>query len=525
MILAILLLASFLRLFNLGTNPPSLYWEEVALGYDAYSIWKTGKDYHGNPWPIVAFESFGDYKPSGYFYVLAPFVGLFGLHDWVVKLPSALAGIATVYLIYLIVSNTSVNKKLGLAAAFVLTVMPWHVFISRVGFEVNVGLMWLALSLWLLLKVKHKPIFMLAAVIPLIISMYTYHGLRVVSPLMIMLTGVFFLPLKTIMKSKLFLASCLLFLGLLTPVIVQFRDPVVIQRFNEVNYFSISPAVAVTNQLRARYGNAWWARIVFHRYWFWGYELFQNGLTHFTPSFLFVRGDGNARHQNPNFGVLNWWTLPLIIASFLCLQKKQYRKLWWYGLLSLIISVIPASLSFPTPHALRALPSVIGWSLIIALGMLWLIQALKPGLRLASVAILMMAIIFETLQYWHDLWTNYPQKYSDSWQYGYKQAISFVTQRITQNEMIYLTRAYGRPSIYVMFYTQADPILVQQESKIVPKDQSELLRIGSWDFIKDGGIHYSWIINDVPITDTSYELQNTVLALDGQPLFYIYQHQ
>ena len=44
----ILLLAIFLRFFNLSNNPPSLYWEEAALGYDAYSILKTGKDFHGH---------------------------------------------------------------------------------------------------------------------------------------------------------------------------------------------------------------------------------------------------------------------------------------------------------------------------------------------------------------------------------------------------------------------------------------------------------------------------------------------
>jgi len=35
-LIGILGLALFLRLYNFGGNPSSLYWEEVALGYDAY---------------------------------------------------------------------------------------------------------------------------------------------------------------------------------------------------------------------------------------------------------------------------------------------------------------------------------------------------------------------------------------------------------------------------------------------------------------------------------------------------------
>src|SRR5215207_2988516 len=93
-IIAILLVAFFLRLYQVTQLSP--YWEEVALGYDAYSILKTGKDHHGNSWPLVAFESFGDWKPSLYFYAIVPFIQLFGLNTFSVRLPSILSGVAIV---------------------------------------------------------------------------------------------------------------------------------------------------------------------------------------------------------------------------------------------------------------------------------------------------------------------------------------------------------------------------------------------------------------------------------------------
>ena len=69
----ILSLAAFLRLYHLDslTSP---YWEEAALAYDSYSLLKTGQDHHGNDWPIVAFESFGDSKVHFYFYSALPFI-------------------------------------------------------------------------------------------------------------------------------------------------------------------------------------------------------------------------------------------------------------------------------------------------------------------------------------------------------------------------------------------------------------------------------------------------------------------
>ena len=47
-LLVILLLALVIRVWNLNTIPPHLTPDEAALGYNAYSILKTGKDEYGN---------------------------------------------------------------------------------------------------------------------------------------------------------------------------------------------------------------------------------------------------------------------------------------------------------------------------------------------------------------------------------------------------------------------------------------------------------------------------------------------
>ena len=100
LLLSVLVLASFLRLFCLG-GYPSLNADEAAIGYNAWSLIQTGKDEHGNSWPIH-FKSFGDFKPGGYFYIVLPFVKLLGLNEWAVRLPSALMATATIYLVYLL---------------------------------------------------------------------------------------------------------------------------------------------------------------------------------------------------------------------------------------------------------------------------------------------------------------------------------------------------------------------------------------------------------------------------------------
>src|SRR5690349_13060466 len=94
----ILILAAVLRLVNISHNPPSLSWDEVSIGYNAYTILTTGMDEHGVKFPLAAFAAFGDYKPALPIYLTVPFVWVFGLSDLAVRLPSALFGIATVAL-------------------------------------------------------------------------------------------------------------------------------------------------------------------------------------------------------------------------------------------------------------------------------------------------------------------------------------------------------------------------------------------------------------------------------------------
>ena len=77
----LVLLGLGLRLFRLGSIPPSLHWDEPSWGYNAYSILKTGRDEYGRLMPLV-FKAFGDYKSAIYVYLTTLSVGVFGLNEF-----------------------------------------------------------------------------------------------------------------------------------------------------------------------------------------------------------------------------------------------------------------------------------------------------------------------------------------------------------------------------------------------------------------------------------------------------------
>ena len=171
LLISILILAASLRTYNIGKVPLSLNWDEVALGYNAYSILKTGHDEYGKFLPVVL-QSYDDYKPALYSYFDIPFIAILGLTEEAVRLPSATAGVAAVAIIYFIVLEILGERKIkiwdhevnattiGLVTSLFLAISPWHIQFSRIAFESNVGLTLNLLAFLLFLKALKKPMFL-----------------------------------------------------------------------------------------------------------------------------------------------------------------------------------------------------------------------------------------------------------------------------------------------------------------------------------------------------------------------------
>ena len=143
----ILALSFLLRVVALDKYPVGFTPDEASFGYDAYSILKTGKDQWGNAFPLVL-KSFGDYKAPIYAYLTIPSVFIFGLTKFAVRLPNALIGTLAVYVLYLLSNKLFSDKKYGILIAFLLTISPWHIMMSRGAFEANLIILFIHDCLW-----------------------------------------------------------------------------------------------------------------------------------------------------------------------------------------------------------------------------------------------------------------------------------------------------------------------------------------------------------------------------------------
>ncbi len=130
-VLAILFIAGFLRVAALDRYPLPIHQDELSDIYDGYSLATTGADRSGQRWPIlVRGMGPGDYHPGAYAYLAAIPAFLAGFSVWAGRLPAALAGILTVWLVYL-TTRRLFDDRVALVALLFAAFSPIHILYSR----------------------------------------------------------------------------------------------------------------------------------------------------------------------------------------------------------------------------------------------------------------------------------------------------------------------------------------------------------------------------------------------------------
>ena len=194
--LLIFILGAFLRLYKLDKFPPSLFGDEVDVGYQAYSILKTGKDYLGQSWP-VSFHSVSDWRTPLLLYATVPTIAIFGLTEWGVRLPPAFFGIITLPLFFFFLLKIFKDEKVALAGMFFMAVSIWHLQYSRAAFEVTQMLFLILAGLLLFLKGLENWRYFIPSAVCLGLTPYSYNTAKFFLP-------VFLLVLFFSYKEKLF---------------------------------------------------------------------------------------------------------------------------------------------------------------------------------------------------------------------------------------------------------------------------------------------------------------------------------
>lgn len=419
----ILFLAFFLRFYKLTSAPPHLYWDEASIAYNAYSINETGKDEWGETTPMV-FKAFGEYKLPVYIYVTSLSQKIFGLNDFAIRFPSAVAGTVLVLVVYFLAKELIGNQKVGMLASLFVAISPWALQFNRAGFEANMAALFLAAGGYLFLREKYFfSLFLLVA------SVYTYQGAVITAPLFLaLLVLISYRKLKTIGK------KIILLLAFVVIIVMPFVSSYVLSEKGHSRAASESflnmPGAPITN-------------------------LVNNYVANFSLDYLFFHGDQDGRHSVKKIGELYLWQLPTILVGIYVLFARRSKK--EAAMISgwILIGSLPPALTVVSPHALRGLFAVFGWQIISAVGMVYLLSRLSGAWRFITLLI----VAYSLIVYLHLYYVHYPAAYAADWQDGRRQTIEFVKRVEKKYDRIYISKDFE--PIYVWLYWPIEPKLVQ----------------------------------------------------------------
>ena len=445
-LILIVFLGGFLRIFNLSNSPPSLNWDETALGYNAYSISETLRDEYGKVLPIFT-RSFDDYKSAIPVYLLLPSIKIFGLNEFGVRFPSAFLGVVSIVLVFLITKSLFKDSKAALASSFVFAIEPWSVHFSRVLHEANIALFFLLLGFLFFLYSLKKSILLIPSIAFFGLSNYTYHSNKLIVPL-------FFLALIVIhhkrfakYSKKIILTSLFTLTVFMVPFVILIFAGQVFARATSTNIFILWPKSG--NVLEKLY------------YFFW--ELGGRYLAYFSPPNLFIREpqepstivSGNSIFYPFEF-------IPWIIGlSYLVIHLKKNKELTAL----LLLSPLPAILTWNWFQPARTMSLFVLFSILIGLGIVKMFDyfshkfELKAKLYIKSVLFFTFAVygLVSALYLFDSINVQLPERDAGNWQPGFKETVPVVMELEKDYGQVIIETSHAQPYIFYLFYGKYSP--------------------------------------------------------------------
>lgn len=497
LVILIVVLAALLRFWQLDTNPPSLNWDEVSHGYNAFSILKTGRDEWGYLFPLANFRAYGDYPLPVNLYLTIPSILIFGLNTFAIRFPSALLGTLSVLMTYFLVKSAFKKETVALISALLLALSPWSLLPTRAVFQSNIATFFLisavAFFLW---GIRTKPLLTTLGFIMLGISAYSYHTTRITAPLILL--GIIWLYRQELLiiwrKYKgifvLNLIVILLFFLPLIPILFSHQGRA---RASWVGILD-KGAINTINDSRGKSQlPSFLPSLLYNKVTYVLVNGSKNTLYYFSPQFLFFRGGTQYQQSVPDRGVmypveLPFFYLGLAMLVWFAFKKNKASRLLF---LWLILAPLPAVLTQGTGHVIRASTFLPIPQILVALGILKVgefFKKLSKKFYIAFLAAFVALLFFFSALYLKTYFGEYRIKYSWAWQYGYEEAADFIKSNYDNYDQIIITKKYGEPHEFLLFYLKWDPAELQNDPNLIRYERSNWFWVDRFDkfyFVND----------------------------------------
>ncbi|MEM7008387.1 MAG: glycosyltransferase family 39 protein [Thermodesulfobacteriota bacterium] len=490
-LILILLLALFLRCFDLSNNPPELNSDELINFASAHSIVETGADLHGKLLPYFTDKAV-EMRPPIYGYATLVSTLIMGENTSSIRAPAVFFGLLSIFAVYLLGMEFFRDRRAALMAAFLMTIVPWHIHFSRVGWEPASFLPFLLFSIYFFLHgVNSSKRTLVALSFALFtLTIYTYHAAPLYA--FLFLFSLFLLNFRYFIKEKKLFVICILIAAILAiPYIwTASTEYLMYARAKSINTFKDGLNTESISLFASNY------------------------ISHFGLEYLFISGDPNLKFVS-GAGVLYWIMLPLIlfgvIGLWFCDLPRKHKILI---VIWILIYPLAGSLTNDgVPHAARTLVGSAMFCLLSGFGYSVIYRFVISHTELTaldyvfSVSIVFISLLslgyFANFYYFH-----YPNASYLHWDYGQKQIFSNIQQLEHEYKLACMGNLNHPNNRQLLYYYLRDSKLDITKNL----DDSRCRESGTIIVQK----HYE------PRIDRSMQLVDIVKGPDEKALYHIY---
>lgn len=393
----------FLFTFKIADVPPGINGDEASIGYNAILISQTLGDENKRLLPLFFLTMDGkDWKQPVTIYTTAFFFRLFGPSYTLLRLVSVFYFLTSAVLLFLFLKNIF-GEKLALSGLLIFATTPILLIQSHLALE-NIALLTFVIS-WIYMLYKYEVTkrgrFLILAGVSLGLSFYSYNGMRLVTPVLVLISFgyVFYLHsfslLKSLSKLKFFVLGLIPFLLLIPLANIKYPG--------------------------ALFGNREVEQVSSYQQFILPY------LSSFDLSFLFISGDTTPYHSTGSHGVFLLATLPLfLIGLFRILQKKT--PILILTVLSFASSPLLYGFVDSIHRGSRLLVLVPFYTIITIAGVQFILQLKKKNLKVIILASLILLVVLNYADFLKTYWFEYPNSVKASFSGPLHHSFKYLTE-------------------------------------------------------------------------------------------------
>ena len=502
--IAITALAFFLRAYRFNQVPLSLNSSEASIGWNAYSILKTGFDEQHRFLPLDTFKNMGEDGRPMVLYLTAASIWAFGLNDFAVRFPSILFGILTVLLVYFLTSTllrlperektdevASASSRWdtnGMAmpalVALLLAISPAHIQLSRIALEQNIAFFFVVLGITILLSARTKPIRYSYGWLPFAAAIYCLRGAEV-SVLILGLLIICFSISSVKQHLRIFLLGLLIAAFTLVPLLPHLFSQENLQGTQAESIFTLDSSLVQNSEVRMLAdGKSFTGGILHSPAGVGGQEYLIQLFDYFQPNFLWVHGDENPIYSLWDVGEMYLIDVLFFAIGVYALFRHRPRQWCLLGLL-LLGMLFPAAAVRGSPSALRMEDTLPLWQIFIAAGILYSLSWFRGPRRFLAWSVVVLVYGYSLGYFASNYFNHYPVEFSAEWQFGHKEAITYAEKYLASYDVIEVSDSSGEAYIFALLYGHYDPFVFWDTVKrSTDQDRRERVQgFGKYEFV------------------------------------------